>query len=235
MKKQGLGLTREEKREQRLKKYISPPGIQFRDARAETLYRERAARMLAANMCEKPDRVPVSLPTGAYPAYYAGYDYKRIMYDYKAYREAWTKFMRDFYEDMDTFMPGGSLPGPALDIMDNVNYAWPGHGVGDKATSHQYIEAAYIRADEYDEYIRDPSDFGFRVLTPRTVRALEPLKNFPALSGLLAIPLELASPFAREDVRNAFKKLIMPDKILLVSPTGIPWQDFLKTDPLSLF
>jgi len=208
MKKQGLGLTKEEKREQRLKNYISPPGIKFRDARAETLYRERAARMLAANMCEKPDRVPVSLPTGAYPAYYAGYDYKRIMYDYRAYREAWTKFMWDFYEDMDTFMAGGSLPGPALDIMDNVNYAWPGHGVGDKATSHQYIEAAYIRAEEYDEYIRDPSDFGFRVLTPRTVRALESLKNFPALSGLLAIPLELAVPFARADVRDAFKKLI---------------------------
>jgi hypothetical protein len=209
MEKQQVELTKEEKRERRLKSYVTPPpGIKFRDAKAERLYGERATRMLAANMCQKPDRVPVSLPTGAYPAYYAGYDYKRIMYDYRAFREAWTKFMWDFYEDMDTFMGVGSLPGPALDIMDNVNYAWPGHGVGDNATTHQYIEAPYIQADEYDGYMRDPSDFGFRVLTPRTVRALEPLKYFPALSGLLAIPLELARPFARPDVREAFKKLI---------------------------
>jgi hypothetical protein len=47
--------------------------------------------------------------------------YIKIMYDYKAYREAWTKFMWEFYEDMDTFMAGGSPPGPALDIMDNAN------------------------------------------------------------------------------------------------------------------
>ncbi len=209
MEKQWSELTKEEKRERRLKDYLTPPpGTKFRDARAEKLYKERSARVLAANMCQKPDRVPVSLPTGAYPAYYAGYDYKTMMYDYKAGREALTKFMWDFYEDMDTFIGGGALPGRALDIMDNINYAWPGHGVGDRATSHQYIEASYMHPDEYDAYRRDPSDFGFRVLTPRTVRALEPLKYFPALSGLLAIPLELASPFARPDVRDAFKKLI---------------------------
>ncbi len=72
MKKRGLRLTKEEKREQRLKNYINPPGIKFHDARAETLYRERAARMLAANMCEKPDRVPVSLLTGAYLPQFVG-------------------------------------------------------------------------------------------------------------------------------------------------------------------
>lgn len=209
MEKQWSELTTEEKRERRVKNYVTPPsGIKFRDAKAERLYKERATRILAASMCQKPDRVPVSLPTGGYPAYYAGYDYKRIMYDYKACREALTKFMWDFYEDMDSFMGAGALPGPALDIMDNINYAWPGHGVGDKATSHQYIEASYMQPDEYDAYIRDPSDFGFRALTPRTVKALEPLKYLPALSGLLAIPLELASPFARPDVRGAFKKLI---------------------------
>ena len=86
MEKQWSELTKEEKREQRLKNYISAPGVKFRDAKAEKLYKERATRVLAANMCQKPDRVPVSLPTGAYPAYYAGYDFKRIMYDYKAAR-----------------------------------------------------------------------------------------------------------------------------------------------------
>ena len=208
MEKRWLELTKEEKREQRLKNYISAPGVKFRDAKAEKLYKERATRVLAANMCQKPDRVPVSLPTGAYPAYYAGYDFKRIMYDYKAARESALKFMWDFYEDMDIYMGGMALAGRAMDLLDNNNYSWPGHGLGDDATTFQFIESPYIKADEYDAYIQDPSDFGFRVLTPRTVRALEPLQYFPPLNGLLTIPLELATPFARPDVREAFRKLI---------------------------
>jgi hypothetical protein len=209
MEKQWSELTAEEKRQSRLKNYVTPPpGVKFRDDRAAKLYKERATRILAANMCQKPDRVPVSLPTGYYPAYYSGYDFKRMMYDYKACREAWSKFMWDFYDYMDTFGGGMVTSGRALDLMDNINYAWPGHGIGDNATTHQFKEAEYIKSEELADYIRDPSDFGFRVITPRTVRALEPLKYFPSLNGIMAIPLEMASPFARQDVREAFKKLI---------------------------
>jgi hypothetical protein len=209
MEKDWSELTKEEKREQRLKNYVNPPPmIKFRDARAENLYKERVNRLLAAHMCQKPDRVPVSLPTGSFPAYYYGYDFKTTMYDYDINRELSIKFMNEFYDYMDTFMGGMALSGRALDLMDNKNYSWPGHGLGDDATTFQFVEAPYMQAEEYDEYIIDPSDFGFRVLTPRTVRALEPLQHFPALNGLLAIPLELATPFARPDVREAFRKLI---------------------------
>jgi hypothetical protein len=209
MQKDWTKLSPEEKRQERLKDYLTPPpGIQFRDARAAKLYTERATRMLQANLCLKPDRVPVSLPTGFYPAYYAGYDFKKVMYDYRACREAWTKFMWDFYDDMDSFGGGMVTSGRALDLMDNVNYAWPGHGIGDNATTYQFKEAEYIKASELADYIRDPSDFGFRVLTPRTVRALEALQHFPALNGILAIPLEMAMPFSRPDVRESFRKLI---------------------------
>ena len=208
MEKQWSELTKEEKREQRLKDYISATGIKFRDAKAEKLYHERVNRLLAAHMCQKPDRVPVSLPTGSFPAYYYGYDFKTTMYDYDINREVSIKFMNEFYDYMDTYMGGMSLSGRALDLMDNKNYSWPGHGLGDDATTFQFVEAPYMQADEYDDYIRDPSDFGFRVLTPRTVRALESLQHFPALNGLLAIPLELANPFVRPDVREAFGKLI---------------------------
>jgi hypothetical protein len=123
-------LTKEEKREHRLKNYlIPPPGTVFRDAKAERLFNERVSRLLAANMCQKPDRVPVSLPTGSYPAYYAGYDFKRVMYDYQAAREANLKFMWDFYDHMDSYMGGMAISGPALDIMDN-NSMLAGHGLG---------------------------------------------------------------------------------------------------------
>jgi hypothetical protein len=87
MEKQWSEMTKEEKREQRIKGFITPPpGIKFHNAKAERLYKERVDRQLQATLCEKPDRVPVSLPLGAYPAYHYGLNYKTAMYDYKAAR-----------------------------------------------------------------------------------------------------------------------------------------------------
>ena len=202
-------LTKEEKREHRLKDYISPVGIEFRDAKAEKLYHERVKRQLAASMCEKPDRVPVSLPLGGYPAYYAGYDFKTMMYDYKAAVEAWTKFMWDFYEDMDSYGgPGLVFSGKVFDILDYHQYSWPGHGLGDNATTYQFNEAQYMSADEYDRFIDDPADFGFRVLTPRTIGAAEGWQYFPHLTNLNGMPMVAVYPFARKEVRESFKKFI---------------------------
>jgi hypothetical protein len=209
MEKQWSELTKEEKRERRLKDYISGEGIKFRDARAEKLYRERVDRRLKASMCLVPDRVPVSLPLGGYPAYYAGYDFKRVMYDYKAAREAWAKFMWDFYEDMDSFGgPGLVFSGKVFDILDYHQYSWPGHGLGDDATTYQFNEKQYMSADEYDWYIKDPADFGFRALTPRTVGAAEPWRYFPHLTSLNGLPLVAIFPFLRSDIRESFKKFI---------------------------
>ncbi len=201
--------TREEKRQKRLKDYISGKGIKFRDARAEKLYHERVTRQLKANMCQEPDRVPVSLPTGNYPAYYVGSDFKTMMYDYKACVAAWRKFMIDFADDMDSFMgPGFVFSGRVMDIMDYKNYSWPGHGLGDDVNTFQFIEAQYMKAEEYDAFIKDPSDFGFRVITPRIVGAAEPLADFPPLNTFMGTPMSMTAPFTRRKMRDAFKRMI---------------------------
>ncbi len=209
MTKEPATITREEKRKKRLADYVSGKGIKFRSTRAENLYHERVDRQLKANMCQEPDRVPVSLPTGNYPAYYVGSDFKTMMYDYKACVAAWRKFMVDFADDMDSFMgPGFVFSGRVMDIMDYKNYSWPGHGLGDDVNTFQFIEAQYMKADEYDAFIKDPSDFGFRVITPRTVGAAEPLKDFPPLSTLMGTPMSMSRPFIQPEIREAFKRMI---------------------------
>ena len=159
-------------------------------------------------MCEKPDRVPVNLPVGGYPAYYAGYDFKTVMYDYVKCREAWLKFMGDFYEDMDSYGGGLVFSGKVFDILDYHQYSWPGHGIGDNATTYQFNEKQYISASEYDRFIDDPADFGFRVLTPRTIGAAEPWQYFPHLTNFNGLPMVPVSAFARADVRESFSKFI---------------------------
>jgi hypothetical protein len=215
MEKDWSKLTREQKRDERLKNFIDPPDVKFRDATAKRLHKERATRMLQAWQCQEPDRVPVTLPTGNYPAYYAGYDFKTVMYDSRALRDAWTRFMNDFSGYMDSLMgPGLTFSGRVMDILDYKNYAWPGHGIGDDANTYQFIEAAYMKDAEYDALMQDPSDFGFRVLTPRVMGAASGLEFFPPLNTMMATPMVLAMPFSRREVRETFRKLIAAGEIM---------------------
>lgn len=209
MEKQWSEMTGEEKREHRQKDYLSGAGIGFRDAEAEKMYKQRAIRQMKVSRCEVPDRVPVSLPTGHYPAYYAGYNFKAVMYDADILKKAYRKFMNDFYDHMDSFMgPGFVFSGRVMDICDFINYSWPGHGLGDNVSTFQFIEAQYMKEDEYDLMMKDPSDYCFRVLTPRTMGAAGGLKYFPPLNSLMGTPMVMAYPFTRKEVRNTFKKLI---------------------------
>ncbi len=95
-------LTPAQKREERFKRWLAAPGVKFRNREAEKLYKTRVTRFIKAINMEEPDRVPCMLPVGYFPAYYAGYDLKTVMYDYEKQRDAWLKFMNDF-GDMDTF------------------------------------------------------------------------------------------------------------------------------------
>ncbi|MDD5339070.1 MAG: uroporphyrinogen decarboxylase family protein [Dehalococcoidales bacterium] len=209
MEKEWSAMTKEEKRDKRMKDYIEGTDIKFRDAKAEKLYHERVNRMVKVARCEKPDRVPVSIPAGHYPAYYAGYNFKTVMYDADKLKASWRKFMNDFYEDMDSFMgPAFVFSGRVMDICDFKNYSWPGHGLGDNVNTHQYVEAQYMKESEYGQFMKDPSDFAFRVLTPRTMGAAEGLKYFPPLTSFMATPLVMVYPFARKEIRESFQKLI---------------------------
>jgi uroporphyrinogen-III decarboxylase len=209
MEKQWCDMTRDERRSQRMKKYLSGSGIKFRNAEAEKMYKERVTRQTKAMMCQQPDRVPVSLPSGFFAAYYAGYNLKRVMNDYQAMEDAWMKFMNDFYYDMDNFMgPMFIFSAPALEILQYKAYKWPGHGLGDDVNTFQFVEQAYMNADEYDDLIKDPSDFSFRVIVPRAVGCLEPLNKFPPLNSLMGMPLIIAYPFTNPEMRRAFQCLI---------------------------
>ena len=93
-------MTWQEKREKRFDQWLSAPGVNFISDEAEKLYKQRVTRFIKAIKLEEPDRVPVMLPVGSFPAYYAGSSFHKIMYDYDELRRAWTKFMDDF-GDMD--------------------------------------------------------------------------------------------------------------------------------------
>jgi uroporphyrinogen-III decarboxylase len=200
-------LTPEQKREERYKKWLAAPGVKFKNKEAEKLYKERVTRFIKAIKLEEPDRVPCLLPTGYFPAYYAGYDLKTVMYDYEKQRDAWMKFMDDF-GDMDTFGgPGLVLPAPALEMIDHKIHKWPGHGIGDDVATYQYVEGEYMMADEYDKLILDPSDFWLRTFMPREAGAFAPLARLPHLTAFVGIPVFFLGRFADPEIQQAYKTI----------------------------
>jgi uroporphyrinogen-III decarboxylase len=206
MEKKWADLSWEEKREERFKRWLKPD-VTFSSPEAERLYKERVTRFIKAIKLEEPDRVPVMLPAGNIPAYYAGGNLKKVMYDYDELRRAWMNFIHEF--DMDTFIgPGLILPGKVLEAIDFKLEKWPGHGLADDIESYQFIEGEYIKAEEYDALIKDPSDFWLRTFLPRTVGACKAFEKLPQLTAFVGIPVFYISHFGDPEVQAAFKILM---------------------------
>ena len=169
MKKKWAELSPEEKLEERFTLWFSPQGVKFASPEAKKSYEERVTRLIDVIQLREPDRVPGLLHAGITP--------ETAMYDYDKLRSAWRKYVFDF--ELDAYGdPGPIGPGKVFEILDYKLYKWSGHGISPHA-SYQYVEDEYMKADEYNAFIQDPSDFWMRVYMPRLIVALEPLKKLP--------------------------------------------------------
>lgn len=205
--KQRADMTWEEKREERFKRWLSPD-VKFVSPAAERLYQERATRFIKAIKLEEPDRVPLLMPSSFFPAYYAGYNLGTVMYDYEKMKQAWLKFINEF--EMDSFThPTFVLPGKVLEMIDYRLFKWPGHGLPDDMSIYQFLEGEYMKADEYDAFLENPTEFWLRVFLPRVVGAFEPLRKLSPFSGMMAIPIGyFLSIGTNPDLQAAFQMFI---------------------------
>ncbi len=206
----------EEKREERFKRWLSPD-VKFVSPEAEKAYKERVTRFIRVIKLEEPDRVPVFLPTGYLPASYAGSSLGEVMYDYDKLRDAWLKFMRDLEPD-SAESPGGVMPGKVLEMIGHKLHKWPGHGLPDNAPMYQFVEGEYMKADEYDHFIQNPSDYWMRVFLPRTVSAFAAFRKLAPFNPILVSPLAYIASVGKPDVQEAFQVLIE------ASRESVKWQ-----------
>jgi len=211
------GLTPEERRQERFKQWLSPD-VKFTSPQAEEAYKKRTTRFIKAISLEEPDRVPVWLPAANFPAFYAGGNLKKVMYDYEEMKRAWRKFLLEF--EMDTFGgPGLVFPGRVFDRVGYKLHVWPGHGLSDDAETHQFVESEVMKADEYDALIRDPSDFWLRFFLPRAAKALEPLQTLTQLTPMVGIPVFYFIQYGRPEIQEALKALMD------AGTEGMKWQE----------
>jgi hypothetical protein len=162
------------------------------------LYAERQKRIYDTVMLRMPDRIPVGIQTGAFSCRYAGLPLSAMYYDHFTYWEACIDSVVDIDPDMGGMMLLGES-GLLNELLDIRTQRWPGGNLPDDVP-YQFVEGEYMKPEEYDLLLSDPSDFVIRYFLPRIYGALEPLAKLPPfrtmagggfLGGILGV---LASP-----------------------------------------
>ena len=134
------------------------------------LYNERLGRFQSAMALKPTDRVPISLGFNQAALIYGGNSQENTVYDPEKTLEACRKFHQDFPE-IDTFGVAG-YHAPYFDAVGCKFMKFPGRDLP-VDVPYQYIEKPYMSAEEYDEFIEDPTKFLVNVWLPRICGELE--------------------------------------------------------------
>ncbi len=183
------------------------------------LYKERNQRVADAIALKEPDRVPLTPLFHFYPMIQKGMTSKEAMYDLlKSTRAA-----IDIYSELNI----DQIPsiaqiqnGPTFDALGLTYFKWPGaenevQRLPDDKT-FQFNEKEYMKAEEYEEMIRDPTGFSLRKILPRHFAKLSFFSEFPDMGSFsdgfispINLPLFFSSPQVMEtlqQVTRAFMK-----------------------------
>lgn len=135
----------------------------------EQLYRQRLKRYVTALRNEKPDKVPIRPLVAEFAGKHAGYTCQEVTHDYTKAFDAVVKTGRDF--DWDAMVCNMVWVWTGLTQAVGLKYfGIPGIGIPHD-TGFNFIEPpeeeAFMRADEYDALIADPTGFLYNVWLPR--------------------------------------------------------------------
>ncbi len=189
--------------ERRLEAWLSPPDVKFASAQAEADYKARVTRITDAIQLKKvPDRVPVMPGLGEFAIGYCGYNQRDMMYDVDKCIEVAMRSTLDFQLDQ-RIVPFQRL-GKVLELTESKTYKWPGHGVPLDGEA-QFIEGEYMKADEYDAFLEDSSDWYIRTFLPRIMGDVGPIGIFTYGSNVTGRISEFGKPEARAALEKLFE------------------------------
>ncbi len=170
------------------------------------LFDQRNQRIADQVALKETDRTPFFYSTRFWAASLDGITFEESMYDV----EKAVKSNKRAIELLqpDAFSPACHPFGQAMEIMDYHPVEWPGHGT-DPNACFQYIDKEFMPADEYDEYLTDPTNFYMQKYLPRIGGAFEGLKHFPEFTTLSEWSLISGMRgFANPELQESLKKLM---------------------------
>lgn len=156
--------------------------VQLEDGKtAEQLIAERNKRLQDAYDMKQPDRIPISLNLSYMLSRMGGITNQELDENPDLCQELLEKAA--LYFQPDEIMGGGWNGRPSM-ILGDRQTKWPGHGIAPDRP-FQFKEGEYMKPEEYDEFLDDPSDFTLRTFLPRVYENLEGLALLQPLGNML--------------------------------------------------
>ena len=169
----------------------------------EKLYQQRLKRYVTAMRNEKPDRIPIRPFVAEFTARYAGYTCQQVTHDYRFAFEAALRCARDF--DWDAVVPNMVASWTGMAQAAGLRYyGIPGIGLPHDS-GFNYIEPpeeqAFMRENEYDALIADPTGFLYETWLPRVSTEIRRPGDPATSRGTLAL---VKSAMAMQHYFDAF-------------------------------
>jgi hypothetical protein len=179
------------------------------------IYLEKAKRIDDALNLRIPDRIPMEIAFGYFPAIFGGITCDAAYYDYDAWLAACQKTVAAF-PDVDVPSVQYFFPGEVLELMDPKTLAWPGGGAPVNH-GHQSLEDEFMKGHEYPDFLNDQTDFLLRHYLPRAIGAMQAFEKWPSYAGPsygYHSALALAGALCEPDIQAAIERLQKAGKVM---------------------
>jgi len=173
---------------------------------AERLRSERTRRFEDVFALRVPDRIPVLLRAGYFLAEWGGITKQKLVEDHELRQQILESAA--FHFRPDAIVGLGSELEPSLTLGDRT-VAFPGYGVGPES-SFQFVEREFMLPEDYEPFLRDPSDWLLRTYLPRAFSSLEGLSQMTPLGmwGAGHYHLRNLAAFHTAGVRESIEALL---------------------------
>ena len=143
----------------------------------------RDNRVNEAIAMKVPDRVPFQLFVGYFAGRYCDIPFSSAYYDSAKWRAANIRTITELEPDV-YWIQTANLSGKALEILGPLQMRWPGFNVSPNS-SHQMIELEPMKAEDYEAFLSDPSDYMMRTYLPRVFESAAPMAKLPPFRSLV--------------------------------------------------
>jgi len=188
------------------------------------LFKERNQRVSDSIALKEPDRVPITPMAHFFASEVKGISKRDAMYHPEKLAQAAVEIFSPL--NWDQVPPLITVfSGELFDILGMKVYKWPGAADQEQCLQDhqpfQFVEGEYMKANEYEEVLSDPTGFAIRKLIPRHFSNFKGISGFPPFGGIantstsqFLLPLSFGTPDGQkllESIQNsvnAFFKLI---------------------------
>lgn len=158
----------------------------------------RDQRVKDAIQLKQPDQIPLLMGMGYHLAEMGGVTKQALYEDFELTQGLLEKAALTYQPDL--IFGAWHTPKVSQALGDRMT-KWPGLGLGPNG-SFQFNEQEFMKAEDYDAFLKDPADWAVRVYTPRAFENCEGLAMLPPLgmflfgyyNTLLSFPVFTAPP-----------------------------------------